>query len=115
MTSWRETASHQAQLQLDELLNAGLGRAEGLVSEHGEFFPFAVTWRTGDAEPTFVMVPDDGTHSARPDSAILVHRTLTLLRDEREALDAVGLVSDVLADGGAAGLEPFGIAPVRPA
>lgn len=99
MTSWRATASQLTQLQLDALLDAALRRAERLTTEEGEFLPFAVTWRTGDAEPTVVMVPDDASGMGQPDPAILVHRTITLLRDERGALDAAALATDVLVDG----------------
>ena len=99
MTSWRDTASQQAQLQLDALLDSTLRRAENLVAEHGQFVPFAATWRTGDAESTVVMVPDDGRGSDQPDAAIVVHRTLTLLRDQREALDAAAVAYDVLVNG----------------
>jgi hypothetical protein len=42
MTSWRESASEQAQNDVDALLNAALPLAQQMLERHGEFFPYGV-------------------------------------------------------------------------
>jgi hypothetical protein len=51
MTSWRNTASQLAQDDLDELLNAVLPVAVGMLDRHGELQPFAATV-AADAQTT---------------------------------------------------------------
>jgi len=42
MTSWRDTASAEAQADLDGLLDASLQLGQELLEQHGEFFPVAM-------------------------------------------------------------------------
>lgn len=41
MTSWRDSASPEAQRDLDAVLNFALGFAQRELNDHGEVFPYA--------------------------------------------------------------------------
>lgn len=96
-TSWREHASQLAQDQFDELVGAGLEVAERMLRKNGEFIPFAVVWKTGEEQSELVMVVED--FDALPESPKVIEQTVAALRDQRDELDAVALVVDVLVNG----------------
>lgn len=98
MTSWRESVSQAAQDQLDALVDATLQDATRLVSKHGEFYPFAAVWRTGGETPELLMVSDD-LDNDRPDSTVLIEQLTTVLREQRDVLDATALVIDASVNG----------------
>lgn len=93
MSSWRDTASAQAQDDLDALLSATLPFAQQLLEKNGEFFPFGAMIEINDdlaltsADPAMV-----GEHPASADViAALVER----FRSLRDTTRAVAVVSDV--------------------
>ncbi len=98
MTSWRETASAQAQADLDSLLNPALGFAQQQLKEHGEFFPYAVVVRADGETEMVAARPDAGDD--RPASSDVVAACRTTLAEQRDRLRAAAVVADVRLPGG---------------
>jgi len=102
MSSWRDSASQQAQDDLDGLLNITLPFAQQMLGKSGEFFPFgAVVTASGETR----MVTSDlgGEH---PASADVLSQLIGQLRQDRASLRAVAICSDVrLADSDAVRVE----------
>jgi D-alanyl-D-alanine dipeptidase len=90
MSSWRDTASEQAQVELDTLLDTALSTAQHELVEHGEFVPFAVV-RRHDGATALVGTVTDGDHPAPEEH---IGRLWDVLRDQRDGLRAAALVSD---------------------
>ena len=109
VSSWRDSATQQAQDDLDDLddldglVNASLPFAQQMLDEHGEFFPHAVALdETGDLR----MIAGDPGQGEQPASASVLATLVDGLRRERASLRAVALVSDVrLADSDAVRVE----------
>lgn len=91
MTSWRDTASQQAQDDLDELLGSALGFAQQQLDTHGEFYPYAVVF---DSDGQQRMVAAD-TGSGRPDSSEVITSLIAGIAEERDQLRGVAIVADV--------------------
>lgn len=93
MSSWRDSASEQAQDDLDALLSASLPFAQQLLEKNGEFFPFgAKIAANGDlalasADPTVV--------GEQPATAAVLGALVDGFRGDRNNVRAVALVSDV--------------------
>lgn len=91
MASWRDTASPQAQDDLDGLLNPALGFAQQQLDNHGEFYPYAVVV---DADGQQRVVAAD-TGDEQPASADLITALIAALSDDRDHLRAAAIVADV--------------------
>jgi len=66
MTSWRDSASQQAQDDLDGLLNMTLPFAQQMLAKGGEFYPFGATVTTSGE--TWLLAGDLGReHPASAD------------------------------------------------
>lgn len=91
MASWRDTASQQAQADLDGLLGQVLGFAQQQLTAPGEFYPYAAV---ADAGAQVRMVAAD-TGNDRPESADLVTTLVNALSKERSRLRAAAIVADV--------------------
>ena len=94
--SWRDSASSEAQADLDALLNATLPFAQQMLDQHGEFLPFAAAV-SKDGGVTMVAGEVEGTD--RPPSQEVLDTLLRGLRESQSEYRAVALVADVLADG----------------
>lgn len=91
-TSWRDSASQQAQDDLDGLLNAALPFAQQMLDERGEFFPYAVGL---DASNDVRMIATEPDLGEAPPSEEVLALLIAGLRTERDRLRAVGIVVDV--------------------
>lgn len=93
MTSWRDSASQQAQNDLDGLLGPALGFAQQQLAEHGEFFPYAVVVRS-DGQTEMVAARPETTDD-HPASADVITACRTTLAERRDQLRAAAVVADV--------------------
>ena len=91
MTSWRVTASQQAQDDLDGLLEPALEFAQHQLDKYREFHPYAVVV---DVVGQQRMVAAD-TRDEQPDSAHIITALIESLGDQRDELRAVAIVADV--------------------
>ena len=91
MASWRESASQQAQADLDGLLNAALPFGQQMLETYGEFFPYGVALSVeGEARMVAGYTGDE-----RPPSVDVLSTLVDVLRDQREGLRAAAIVTDV--------------------
>ena len=92
MSSWRDSASEEAQADLDGLLDLALPFAQEMLGKHGEFFPYAVALdEAGEAR----MVAGHDGDDDQPASAAVLGLLTEGLRHERDDLRAIALVADV--------------------
>ena len=91
MTSWRDSASQQAQADLDGLLNITLQFAQQMLAKRAEFYPFGATVTAGGE--TRLLAGDLGQE--HPASADVLSLLVERLRQERAGLKAVAICSDV--------------------
>jgi len=98
LTSWRDSASPEAQDQLDELLNVALEVARRALEKRGEFFPFAaVIEKTGELGVAMTSPDDVGEH---PPSPLVIARYLDELRQRRDQLQASAIAANATASFG---------------
>ncbi|HEY8700153.1 MAG TPA: hypothetical protein VIM08_04180 [Arthrobacter sp.] len=91
MTSWRDTASAQAQADLDGLLEPALGFAQQSLGERGEFYPYAVVVNiAGEQEMIMAEAPTE-----QPESTSVIDSITRDLASHRDNYRAVAVVADV--------------------
>lgn len=91
MTSWRDTASAQAQADLDGLLEPTLGFAQQSLDERGEFYPYAVVVNiAGEQEMIMAEAPTE-----QPESTSVIDSITRDLASHRDNYRAVAVVADV--------------------
>lgn len=97
MTSWRDTASRQAQEDLDRLLAAVMPLAEQTLGKHGELLPYAATIDTAGEQA--LVATDPSPDEQLPSS----HEVLALLYEaaanSAQSLRAVAFVAAVRVAG----------------
>lgn len=93
MSSWRDTASPQAQQDLDTLLDTALGFAQQQLDRHGEFFPYAVAIDTSGQVETIAARPD--STDERPTSADVIESCIAAVISQRDYTRACCIVADV--------------------
>ncbi|HEY7138215.1 MAG TPA: hypothetical protein VIB48_24380, partial [Acidimicrobiia bacterium] len=91
VSSWRATASSQAQNDFDGLVSAVLGFAQQQLGAHGEFFPFAAVV---NIDGTTEMVAPD-VDDPQPAAAAMLDACVAALTARRSAIRAAAVVSDV--------------------
>jgi hypothetical protein len=96
MASWRDSASEQAQADLDSLVEASLPFAQHMLEEHGALLPYGVALST---EGQVRMVAADVGQQARPSNLELVALLVESLRRDRDAIRAYVLVFQVRLTG----------------
>ena len=92
MSSWRDSATQQAQDDLDGLLSATLPLAQQMLSKNGEFYPFGATV-SADGQ-TRLLAGDPG-QGEQPASADVISLLVGGLRQHRDDLRAVAICFDV--------------------
>ncbi|HDH24689.1 MAG TPA: hypothetical protein ENH00_00645 [Actinobacteria bacterium] len=92
MNSWRDSASQQAQDDLDELLNAALPAAAFLLRKNGELFPFGVEVMV---DGTVRHVAADPGVGERPDSLAVLESLTDGFRANRMSIRAAAFVTNV--------------------
>src|SRR4051794_11910271 len=97
MASWRESASDQAQADIDVLVNAVLPFAQQQLEARGEFFPFGATV---GADGQIALAAADPGEAERPESLSVLDALYDGVRADRGSLRAAAFVADVLLDGG---------------
>lgn len=103
MSSWRSTASQQAQDDLDSLVNACLPFAQQQLERRGEFFPFGASIAADGETKMIAGDPGQGEH---PLSSDVVSIMVDGLRARRDSLRAAAIATDVrLTDGDAVRVE----------
>ena len=93
MTSWRDHASARAQGDLDGLLDPAFGLAQQQLTEHGEFFPYAVVIHA-DGETELVQPAADPAND-QPASAAVITACRSALTARRDQLRATAVVADI--------------------
>jgi hypothetical protein len=101
MSSWRDSASAEAQADLDGLLNVALGFAQQQLTTRGEFYPYAAAIGVhGQAE---MVTSNPAPGSDQPLSADVAAACFGALTDKRDKIRAGAVVTDMrLSDGGEA-------------
>jgi hypothetical protein len=95
MTSWRESASQQAQDDLDALLNAVLPFAEQTLAKYGELFPFGAALSSQGQLELLAAEPGDGE---RPGTEAVLQALHDGARVSCGTRRAFAFVADVRAD-----------------
>ena len=93
MASWRDTASEEAQSDLDGLLNTALPAAEQLLEKYGEFFPFGAAVGMNGETKLLASDPGHSDHPSRSDEVLSM--LLEGVRKQRNELRAVAICTDV--------------------
>ena len=96
MTSWRESASQQAQDDLDGLLNAVLPFAEQTLAKYGEMYPFGAAVTADGDFKMLAAVPASGDHPASQDVLNDLYDGARQFQNEHRA---VAFAADVKANG----------------
>jgi hypothetical protein len=92
MASWRDSATQQAQDDLDGLVGTALPFAQQILDQHGEFFPYGVALNdSGEAR----MIAADSDPGEHPESADVLRTLVQGLQRDRASLRAVAVVADV--------------------
>jgi hypothetical protein len=93
MSTWRDSASPQAQRDLNELLNAVLGFAQRQLENRGEFYPYAAAIRT-DGQTEMIAGqpdPDGGDLTANK----VMESCMAALMSRQHAIRAAALTANV--------------------
>jgi hypothetical protein len=96
MSSWRDSASEEAQADLDGLLNTTLPFAQQMLDKNGEFIPFGASATINGRVAMAAADPGQGEH---PRSSDVLATLIESFRSTRQELRAVALVADVRVDG----------------
>jgi hypothetical protein len=93
MTSWRDTASTEAQDDLDGLLNSALSFAQQQLAKHAEFYPFALAVNLDGETVTIGARPAPGQE--HPNSADVIQASIKALTERNQKIRAGAIAYDV--------------------
>ncbi|MDR2201741.1 MAG: hypothetical protein LBP26_03105 [Clostridiales bacterium] len=91
MTSWRESASAEAQAEIEGLFDFQLNTATALLQKNREFYPIAATAAGENITPVAVYEGDE-----HPESAAVIGGLKDILRKTRGEFDAAAIAYDIL-------------------
>jgi hypothetical protein len=93
MTEWRETASVQAQDDLDRLADVTIAAARNFLDRNGQFIPFPMAVKAdGELALVGLTQPDTPEYPVVQD---VVDGIVDLFRDRRDSIRALAIASDV--------------------
>jgi hypothetical protein len=93
MTEWRETASDQAQDDLDRLADVTIAAARNFLDRNGQFIPFPMAVKAdGELALVGLTQPDTPEYPVVQD---VVDGIVDLFRDRRDSIRALAIASDV--------------------
>lgn len=91
MSSWRDSASQQAQTDFDTLLSSCIGFTKKQIDEQGDFYPYAVVV---DLDGHMQMVETE-LEDSHPNPASVIDALEGSLRAQRDSFRAVATVANV--------------------
>ncbi len=93
MTEWRETASEEAQDDLDRLADVTIAAARNFLDRNGQFIPFPMAVKAdGELALIGLVQPDAPEYPVAQD---VVDGIVDLFRDRRDSIRALAIASDV--------------------
>lgn len=93
MSTWRDSASLQAQHDLDELLRAALGFARRQLENNGDFYPYAAAIRTDGR--TEMIAGQPGPEGADSTASRVMDSCVAALMSRQHTIRAAALASNV--------------------
>src|SRR5258708_36219884 len=104
MTSWRDEATQQSQVDLDGLLNVTLPFAQQMLAKRGKFYPFGAAVTVKGETRLLADAPGQGEDPASGDVRASLHDGI---RRKRAVVNAIAVCSDVWLVGSGAILVAF--------
>jgi len=93
MTAWRDTASEEAQDDLDRLADVTIAAARNFLDRNGQFIPFPMAVKA-DGELALIGLSQPDTQEF-PVAQEVIDGIVTLFRDRRDSIRALAIASDV--------------------
>jgi hypothetical protein len=93
MNAWRETASEEAQDDLDRLADVTIAAARNFLDRNGQFIPFPMAVKA-DGELALIGLTQPETPEV-PLAQEVIEGIVELFRDRRDSIRALAIAADV--------------------